>query len=104
MVAAPDIAGLASVRALCAGGASLQVWFSWDSDRDARELARVGLDSLGGDDWQLKISAGYEAAGFHLESVRCGDATMLDGLGTTWARRLRPGRRRSVVAIEATAR
>src|SRR5262249_17878271 len=91
-VAAPDIARLASVRALWAASASLQVWFSWDAERDARELARLGLENVGGDEWQLKMAAGYESAGFHLASLRRGDTSMLDGLGTTWARRLRAGR------------
>jgi 16S rRNA (adenine(1408)-N(1))-methyltransferase len=97
-VAAPDDAGLRALRALCAPGAALDVVFSLDGTRDAREAVRLGLD---GGAPATDLAAAYARAGFGAVRVAPLSRADLLAIPSTWAQRHAHGRPRPVSRVRA---
>jgi hypothetical protein len=101
-VARPDVAILDRIRRICAPGATVTVLLSVDTLRDAAEARRLGLPVLDDAHVDGPLRAGYADAGFALSSVQAMDTEqLLAGWPSTWARRLRHGRPRTMLRIDA---
>lgn len=100
-VARPVPSLLAVVRDLGRAGSRVTVVLAIDPERDAAELARLGLRGLEAEIRNGSLAAAYAAVGLAVESI---DALTTAGLAawpTTWARRLAHGRPRTACRIEA---
>lgn len=99
-----DEARLGAIRAICAPGARLGVAASWDAARDVRELVRLGIKATVEPSSSLEALAdAYGRAGFRLREASFAGVEALDAVPTTWARKLRSNRGRTVIRIEAEA-
>lgn len=86
-VTAPEPAALARLRALCRGGAAIQVVVGFDAGRDRRALAESGIPPLTLEHVMGRLAEGHRAAGFEVRG-RAAEADEVARLPTTWARKL----------------
>jgi len=102
-VARPSVRLLRGIRALCQPDATLTVVLGIDPTRDGTEIRRLGLPPLAGHESGGRLSAGYDAAGFAITSVRALLPEDLALWPSTWARRLARGRAGFFRRLEARA-
>src|SRR5260370_2924609 len=97
-VAAPDvnslrsIAGLRSIADLCLPDATIEIVFSYDSERDARERAPLGVSVLDERHMLTTLPRLYEQACLPITLVERLSQKELATYETTWAKRLAFGR------------
>jgi 16S rRNA (adenine(1408)-N(1))-methyltransferase len=101
-VALPDVDALRGMRRLCREGASLEVVLS-HADRDASELARLGLPALSRTHLEGALTRGYRDAGFRVTCIETLSPDDTRALPSTWARRLTFGRPRQVWRVRGFA-
>lgn len=102
-VAGGDRSALINVRLICSSGALLKVTFGLDPERDRTEIKRLDLPILSSDYTDSTLAEHYRKAGFEIivrETLKNSDWSKLE---TTWAKRLKENRHRSVVRILARA-
>ena len=102
-VAAGDPAALAGIRRMSATGASLEVVIGFDPERDATELARLGIEPLTLTQIDTVLAPRYRSAGFAITGHRMVAAVDQARIRTSWAQRLRANERRTVVSLTAIA-
>ncbi len=106
-VAAPDvnslrsIAGLRSIADLCLPDATIEIVFSYDSERDARERAPLGVSVLDERHMLTTLPRLYEQACLPITLVERLSQKELATYETTWAKRLAFGRSREVWRVRA---
>jgi 16S rRNA (adenine(1408)-N(1))-methyltransferase len=99
----PDIEVLAGICCLCRPGATFEAIVSLDLDRDAGQLARLGL-SAGAEHLAMgSLRPAYGEAGFRLRSVEPLTHAELAGVPSTWARKLARNPDRQAWRIEGSA-
>jgi 16S rRNA (adenine(1408)-N(1))-methyltransferase len=99
-VALPEIASLRHIAHLCLPDANVEIVFSYDERRDARErtsLPAAGLD----EDHMATLPALYEQAGLLIASAERFSQGELAAYHSTWAKRLAFGRPRNVWRVRA---
>lgn len=99
----PEITSLPYLRRLCAPNASLEIVFSYDQKRDARERGPLGGFSLQERHVRDVLRQSYESAGFHVISAERISQHELRLYETTWAKRLAFGRPREIWRLRAVA-
>jgi len=102
-VVAGDEAVLRNLRRICAPQARLKIFMSLDSARDRSEIERLGLPQISPVFLHTVLRPRYEQAGFEiLAAERLSDAAGTE-LRTSWAKRLRENKQRSLIYIGARA-
>jgi hypothetical protein len=102
-VVAPDEALLRGLRALCDGGARLEVVVGFDARRDAPSVAASGAPVPSDDHLAAHLRGAYARAGFHVRVRELARAD-LARYPTTWAKRLGFAEGRRFFVIEGDAR
>jgi 16S rRNA (adenine(1408)-N(1))-methyltransferase len=100
-VAQPSPEVLRGIRALCQPDAILTIVLGVDPVRDRTQLRRLGLDELPATPLASRLGEGYALAGFTLSAVR--SVARGEAWPSTWARRLAPGRERTLFEVSARA-
>jgi 16S rRNA (adenine(1408)-N(1))-methyltransferase len=100
-VAAPEVASLWQIASLCSAGASVEIVFSYDPQRDAEEGARLGIGQLSAEYMYSTLPEPYQQAGLHIVSAEKIPQQELPMYETTWAKRLASGRSRDVWRLRA---
>jgi 16S rRNA (adenine(1408)-N(1))-methyltransferase len=93
-----DEQALQGLCRVCAPGAWLEVVWALDSERDAAELARLGVSSGLPD---ASVLERYEQGGFRVTERGQLDAPTWPHLKTSWAKRLQGGRQLSYLIARA---
>jgi 16S rRNA (adenine(1408)-N(1))-methyltransferase len=101
--ALPDVEALRTVRRLCRPGAALEVILALDDERDATELARLGLAEFSERHLTCELTVAYRDAGFRIDAIERMTREELRALPSTWAKRLAFGRERPVWRVRARA-
>jgi hypothetical protein len=101
-IATSDIASLLQIARLCSSGASIEIVFSYDPERDGQEGARLGLADLNEKHIRSMLPEIYRQVGLEVVCVEAILQQELSEYETTWAKRLALGRRRNVWRILAT--
>lgn len=96
-----SIAGLRSIADLCLPDATIEIVFSYDRERDARESAPLGLSVLDERHILTTLPRLYERAGLPIVLVERVPQKELAAYETTWAKRLAFGPSREVWWIRA---
>ena len=99
-VAKPDLDSLRQIASLCQPNASIEILFSYESQRDAREIASLGITDLN-QEHIMRLPSVYEQAGLRVLSVETLPQRGLAAYETTWAKRLAFGRPREVWRLRA---
>lgn len=99
-VALPDPCILAGIRRLGRPGATFEAVFSYDPEREAAEVTRLGLPPVS----KPHLAAGYRDAGFELALLESLSPADLKPIPSTWAHRLAHGTPRSAWRLRAVAR
>jgi len=94
---------LRAIRRICAGGALLEIVIGSDPDRDRSELARLAVPALTREYLSNTLVPAYAAAGFEVMEQGVLQPSEWPALQTTWSKRLRGGRDRTLVYIIAQA-
>ncbi len=100
-VAAPDADSLRSIAGLCLPDATIEIVFSYDSERDARERAPLDVSVLDERHILTTLPRLYEQAGIPITLVERLSQKELATYETTWAKRLAFGRSREVWRVRA---
>ena len=99
-VAAAELLSLRNIAHLCLPDASLDVVFSYDARRDARQA--IPLTARGFDEEHIAtLPRLYQQAGFQVVGADRLPQTELAGYQTTWAKRLAFGRPRKIWRLRA---
>jgi|SRR5579884_234168 len=99
-VTKPDLDSLRQIASLCQPNASIEILFSYESQRDAREIASLGITDLD-QEHIMRLPSVYEQAGLRVLSVETLPQRGLAAYETTWAKRLAFGRLREVWRLRA---
>ena len=102
-VAVGETASLEPLRRVCSPGALLTVIIGVDPDRDFAEVSRLGLPPLSLAYVDSTLAPRYAKSGFRVIDRGVIPAAEWPRLQTTWARRLRGDRGRSVLFLLARA-
>ena len=102
-VATGDKVVLEGLRRICSSGALLEVIVGLDSDRDAAEMKRLGLQPISTAHIDSVLAPKYRDAGFEVLERGVLPASEWSHLQTSWAKRLSGGVSRSVYYIVARA-
>ena len=86
-VAAPDVAALRALRALCKPSAQVRVLFGYGLHTDGAAMRELALPPLDAVATNLELETAYRVAGFDL-AARDVDLDEVRALPTTWAKRL----------------
>jgi len=99
-IAAPETGALVQIASLCLSGATIEIVFSYDPQRDSR----AGLSMVQVDERHISLTLPkiYQQASLHITSIERLPQRELINLGTTWATRLAYGHLRDVWHIRAT--
>lgn len=100
-VAAPDMNSLREIAGLCVPDASVEIVFSYDTESDARDGARLGGTKLNERHVLTTLPPLYEQAGLRIVGAGKIPQKELLAYQTTWAKRLAFGRPREVWRIRA---
>ena len=103
VVAGGDQAGLHNLRRICAPEGVLEIIIGLDSERDRSEIARLGLKLFSTDYVDQELSPRYQAAGFEILERGVLPQSEWSMLQTSWAKRLRGNKARTLVYIVAQA-
>jgi 16S rRNA (adenine(1408)-N(1))-methyltransferase len=98
-----DRSALTNLRLICSSGALLKVTFGLDPERDRSEIERLGLRILSSDYTDSTFAEDYKKAGFEIIAQETLENPDWSELETTWAKRLKENRHRSIVRILARA-
>jgi 16S rRNA (adenine(1408)-N(1))-methyltransferase len=102
-VATGDEVVLCNLRRICAPQARLKIFMSLDAARDRSEIERLGLPPISPVFLNTVLRPRYEQAGFEiLETEMLSDVAWTE-LRTSWAKRLRDNKQRSLIYICARA-
>lgn len=94
---------LNSLRRICASQAPLKIFMSLDSERDRSEIERLGLPQISPEFLKTVLRPRYEQAGFEvLENDVLAEGEWPE-FRTSWAKRLRDNKQRSLIYICARA-
>jgi 16S rRNA (adenine(1408)-N(1))-methyltransferase len=97
-VAIPDTDGLRKLSAVCLSGANIEIVFSYDGGRDARQNAPLAFAAID-EDHVSTLSAHYQEAALNVDGIQRISLDELKEYDTTWANRLGFGRPREVWRI-----
>ena len=100
-VVAPEPESLPQIAALCLPGATVEIVFSYDEQRDGHFVLRSGIPALNEDHIFGVLPFAYQNAGLPMTAVEGISQEELAGYETTWAGRLAFGRPRKVWRIRA---
>jgi 16S rRNA (adenine(1408)-N(1))-methyltransferase len=101
-VAVPEIDALRQIAHLCLPHATVEIVFSYDEQRDARQGAPLGTTALEEKHVHATLPRLYEQAGLRMTSANRISQKELAQYQTTWAKRLAFGRPREVWRLLAT--
>jgi len=102
-VALGDQTVLMNLRRLCASRAGLEIAFSLDPERDESEIRRLQIPLITESYIDCELTPRFREAGFEIrERSKC-DLVNWPELPTSWAKKLRDGRDRSLQLIVAAA-
>lgn len=101
-VARPEIGALRQIASLCLSGAGIEIVFSYDSARDAREAGLLGATQLSVEHIHEVLTPVYQEAGIPIMTAECISPQELAAYETTWAKRLANGRPREIWRIRAS--
>jgi 16S rRNA (adenine(1408)-N(1))-methyltransferase len=100
-VATGDATVLQNLRRICASGAWLEVVIALDPERDAAEIARLGLSPLTPEFLAATLIPHYRAAGFDVVEHGVLPPSERPQLQTSWAQRLRDSTNRTLAFLIA---
>lgn len=100
-VASPNIAALRAIASLCLPSAGVEIVFSYDPARDAREAGPLGVALVDEQHVSRALLPAYESAGIPIISTESISQRELAAYETTWAKRLAMGRERTIRRIRA---
>lgn len=103
VVATGDESGLRNLRRICAADCLLEIVIGLDPERDASEIERLGLQRFSIEVFDEELEPRYRASGF--EVLERGVLARSDWprLRTSWAKRLRANKARTLIYIVARA-
>lgn len=97
-VVGDNVEGLIKLRKLCSPDGGLRVMVGFDEVQDKTEIERLQLPMLSHDYLTTTLAKRYRNAGF--EIVECEVAAIDDvSVETSWSRRLRANKNRSMVCL-----
>lgn len=102
-VAMPDMDGLQKLSAVCLSGANIEIVFSYDRSRDARQNAPLALAAIN-ESHVSTLSVLYQEAGLNVDGIQRISLDELKEYDTTWSHRLGFGRPREVWRIRGRKR
>jgi hypothetical protein len=102
-VAVPEMNSLRQIARLCLPEAVIEIVFSYDEERDARERAPLGLAYLDEEHVLRNLPHIYREAGLQVQSAARMPQSQLMDYETAWAKRLAFGQPRDVWRIRATS-
>ena len=97
-----DMEVLRSIRELCSEKAVLKIVIALDSSRDAVELERLELDQLSVELVDKELRSRFLMAGFRITDRR-EEPGLWSEFRTSWSKRLRGNRNRTLICISAVA-
>ncbi len=100
-VATGDEAVLCNLRRICAPQARLRIFMSLDAERDRSEIERLGLPPISPEFLNSVLRSRYDNAGFEMVEVETRVGIAWTELRTSWAKRLRDNKQRSLIYIGA---
>jgi len=103
VVAAGDETGLHNLRRICAPESVLEILIGLDPERDSSEIERLGLKRLSTDYVDQELTPRYQAAGFEILERGVLPQSEWAVLQTSWAKRLRGNKGRTLIYIVARA-
>jgi 16S rRNA (adenine(1408)-N(1))-methyltransferase len=103
-VAAPDFRALQNMASLCSTGATIEIVFSYDAERDGRNTKSLASMPLDGHHITQVLPAAYEQAGLEITQTEKLANEELARYETAWAKRLAFGRARDIWRMMITLR
>ena len=100
-VAGPEASSLRRIASLCSPGARIEIVFSYDQSRDARESAPLGVTTVNKQHIAAALFPAYQQARIPIISAECISPRELAAYETTWAKRLANGRPRNIWRIRS---
>jgi 16S rRNA (adenine(1408)-N(1))-methyltransferase len=98
-VATGDAEILSSLRNIAANDSLLEILIGVDAERDATELARLGLSDLTQNYFENLLASRYNSAGFETVEIRQLSREEWSKIETSWARKLSSGSTREVTQL-----
>jgi 16S rRNA (adenine(1408)-N(1))-methyltransferase len=98
-VATGDECILRSLRKIAASDCLLEILIGVDAERDATELARLGLPQLNETYFDNSLASRYNSAGFETVEIRQLTRDEWARIETSWARKLSSGSTRQVTQL-----
>ena len=92
---------LKNIKKICAAGATLRIMMALESKKDQSEIQRLALPELSKEFVESVLVPHYASAGFNVIQMRSISFPQLEGLPTTWAKRLQHNKDRSVLVLNA---
>ena len=99
-VGLPELLSLRNIAHLCLPDANLDIVFSYDAQRDARQAIPLTADAFD-EEHIATLPRLYQQAGFQVVGADQLPQTELAGCQTTWAKRLAFGRPRKIWRLRA---
>jgi 16S rRNA (adenine(1408)-N(1))-methyltransferase len=94
---------LSNLRRICAPQAELKIFISLDTERDRSEIESLELPQISREFLKTVLKPRYEAAGFEVVKADELPNEQWPQIRTSWAKRLRDNRQRSLIYICAQA-
>lgn len=99
-VAAPEVVSLRNIGRLCLAGADLEIVFSYDAQRDARQVIPLAAGALD-EEHIATLPRLYEQAALQILAADRLPQKELAAYQTTWAKRIAFGRPRKIWRLRA---